>query len=372
MRNRRQTLATLLLCVGAFTHPAMSRAGFMDQFMDPTDGQFDTSDWLLKKQGFLPVPIVITEPAVGYGGGAALVFFHRKQGVDYDPDGPAPRRLPPNVTAVFGAATENGTWAAGGMHFGSWREDHIRYLGGAGYANVNVSFFRGGRSLEFNIEAPLIFQDIEFRLGDSDFFLGGRYQFSDVTATLETGLPNLLPSRNSRIGGLGLVTRFDSRDNIFTPNRGQDATLVGNFYAPALGGTSTWQELEYKLRSFHPLGDRVVLSLRFDGASTWGDVPFYTLPFVRLEGIPTLRYQGNSAGAGEARARWRFYKRWSVVGFFGLGWTAGDRATDDGPFPAGGGGFRYFLARKLGLEAGIDVARGPETTAFYIIVGNAW
>jgi len=155
MRNRHRTLAALVLCVGALTHPSMSRAGFPDQFVDPTDGQFDTSEWLLRKEGFLPVPIIITEPAVGYGGGAALVFFHGKRDQEHDPDDPTPRRLPPNVTAVFGAATENGTWAAGGMHFGSWKEDRIRYLGGAGYANVNASFFRGGHSIEFNLEAGI-------------------------------------------------------------------------------------------------------------------------------------------------------------------------------------------------------------------------
>jgi len=37
-----------------------------------------------------------------------------------------------------------------------------------------------------------------------------------------------------------------------------------------------------------------------------------------------------------------------------------------------GTGFRYLLARKLGLGAGIDVARGPEETVVYIIFGSAW
>ena len=39
---------------------------------------------------------------------------------------------------------------------------------------------------------------------------------------------------------------------------------------------------------------------------------------------------------------------------------------------AGGLGIRYFLARHLGLRVGIDIARGPDETAFYITVGNAW
>jgi hypothetical protein len=33
---------------------------------------------------------------------------------------------------------------------------------------------------------------------------------------------------------------------------------------------------------------------------------------------------------------------------------------------------RYLIARKLGLYAGIDVARGPEDTVVYVQVGSAW
>ncbi len=39
---------------------------------------------------------------------------------------------------------------------------------------------------------------------------------------------------------------------------------------------------------------------------------------------------------------------------------------------AGGLGFRYRLARKLGLQVGLDVAQGPEDTAVYLTMGSAW
>jgi hypothetical protein len=35
-------------------------------------------------------------------------------------------------------------------------------------------------------------------------------------------------------------------------------------------------------------------------------------------------------------------------------------------------GFRYYLAKAMGLHAGVDVARGPEDSAIYLIVGSAW
>jgi hypothetical protein len=54
--------------------PVWARAG-RGAFRDSTDGRFDLSEWLLRRKGFLLVPIIVTEPAVGYGGGASVVFF---------------------------------------------------------------------------------------------------------------------------------------------------------------------------------------------------------------------------------------------------------------------------------------------------------
>ncbi len=35
-------------------------------------------------------------------------------------------------------------------------------------------------------------------------------------------------------------------------------------------------------------------------------------------------------------------------------------------------GFSISPARKLGLQSGIDIARGPEDTSIYPTVGSAW
>ena len=65
---------TILLSILLYASPASSEP-FFDRFKDPKDGAFDTSEWLIERSGFLPVPIFISDPAVGYGGGMALLFF---------------------------------------------------------------------------------------------------------------------------------------------------------------------------------------------------------------------------------------------------------------------------------------------------------
>ena len=68
-------------------------------FTDPEDGQFDVSDFLLKHKGALPVPILITEPAVGYGLGLGLLFFSDPSSdAGAGPPRNGKERVPPNVT----------------------------------------------------------------------------------------------------------------------------------------------------------------------------------------------------------------------------------------------------------------------------------
>ena len=76
----------------------------------------------------------------------------------------------------------------------------------------------------------------------------------------------------------------------------------------------------------------------------------------------------------EGEGRWQFNDRWSAVGFLGTGvaQTRGERFDATEKVASGGVGFRYRLARKFGMDVGMDIARRPGTTAVYLIVGNSW
>ena len=62
-----------MACVAAAG--ARAGEGLREIFKDPEDSRLDASQWLVGRRRFLPVPLVITESAVGYGGGLALAFF---------------------------------------------------------------------------------------------------------------------------------------------------------------------------------------------------------------------------------------------------------------------------------------------------------
>ena len=97
-------------------------------------------------------------------------------------------------------------------------------------------------------------------------------------------------------------------------------------------------------------------------------------PFIVMRGIPIMRYQGDITALAETEWRWDFTNRHSLVTFGGAAKAIsnGDTFQESSWRVAGGLGWRYLLARKLKLRAGIDIARGPEDWAYYIVFGTNW
>lgn len=365
--------ALLLAAVSALSGawPAAARAGLGDGFVDPTDGAFDASAWLATRKGFVPLVMPITEPAVGYGAAAGLVFFHPRAGAP-PPGAEGGRFVPPSLSAAMAFATANGSWGAGGGHMGVWREDSVRYLGLGAYASMNLDFYDAtGTARRFEMEVVPVVQEAVFRIAGSRLYAGGRWIFAHSGIRFADARPDgLLGSEaESVLSGAGAVLTWDGRDTIFTPSDGTRAEASFLWYDPALGSDYRFWKLSAYQLGYFPVTDSVVAALRVDAQVTGGDVPFYALPFVRLRGIPALRYQGDAVVVAEAEVRWDVVRRWSAVGFAGVG--AVDAVRDEVAWNAGGG-FRYLLARAFGLRMGLDVARGPEEWAFYVVFGNMW
>ncbi|MET0917448.1 MAG: glyceraldehyde-3-phosphate dehydrogenase, partial [Burkholderiales bacterium] len=167
---------------------------------------------------------------------------------------------------------------------------------------------------------------------------------------------------------------YDSLDNVFTPTRGVYAESSYMASRKGLGATDDFERFEQVLIGWWPVRDDVTLGARGNYAWSSSGTPFFMRPFIQLRGVPAMRYQGDQMGLAEVEARWQFYGRWSVVAFGGGGTTRSERNgfSTTQNVGSGGVGFRYELARKFGLHAGIDIAHSPGTTAFYIQVGNAW
>lgn len=353
---------------------------FRNYFIDTTDNAFDMSRYLASVVGFMPTPIIITEPAVGYGGGLSLMYFHRtkeeKETGEFS-------KYPPSISILAGMYTENGTWGVLLAHQGNYMKNHLRYLGAVGWINLNADFYYSGNflkdiALRFNLDGFVIYQQLLYRPWKPRLFMGLNYSIfmSEASFKSDLDIPKLDDlTSDIRTGGINAVIQWDTRDNIFTPDKGTYITLEGGYYGPALGGQKEYLNLELRAYYFtHVVSKKLISGYRFHGQYKWDDVPFYALPFIQMRGIPALRYQGNMAYTVETEWRWNFWRRWSVLGFVGSGWVAKEfnELLIDQARIAYGTGFRYFVAREYGMHMGLDFAWGPESFAWYITLGSAW
>ena len=373
----------MLRGLAAFLAFCAALPALAQSFSDPEDGALDMSEFIIDYKGFLPIPLIITEPAVGYGGGLGLMFV-RNSLRERKAESEGGYVAPPDVFGAAFAATENGTKfaAAGGMiTFGEHEE--WRYRGGIARIDANLDFYgtgsdlgTGDRSIGFNLDGWASSQQFLRRIGNTSHFVALRWIYLDLTSTFDPTRPQpaaALRPRELRSSGVGPSLEHDSRDNIFTPSRGMHAALDALFYSPEIGGDDKFQTYRAHVFHFTPIGGALVLGSRFDARAARGEVPFYQLPFIDLRGVPKGRYQDRTVSAVEAELRWAVTPRWSLVGFAGGGkaW-GGETFSEANAVFAGGMGLRYLIARRLGIHMGIDIARGPEETAFYIQVGSAW
>ena len=345
-------------------------------FKDTLDGALDMSEWLNEMYGFVPVPTIITEPAVGFGGALGLLFIDRNEQIE----GGNP--VPPDIAMAGGFYTSNKSWGVLGLYKTHFKEDQFRLTVGGMYASVNLTYYFTGplgmdREAKFNIKGSGGMTEFLVRLGNKRIYAGLGYVFFSNDVVFDPGeiLPDLDPIEfDSRIGGLGPVLELDTRDNTFTPNRGVRSRLKYRFNDEFLGSSFRFHQLEWRNAGYLQFSDKWIGGLRIDYQQSWDDTPFYAQPFVQLRGVPAMRYQGSLVLLAETEERWNFSSRWSVVAFAGLGTAANGLGSFDEVDLAYnfGTGIRYLVARLYGAYMGVDIARGPEQWAFYIQFGNAW
>jgi hypothetical protein len=348
------------------------------RFFDPEDGQLDLSYFLEHPRGFLPIPIIVTEPAVGYGGGAAGMFLRPRK--EAGEEGWAF----PNISAAGAFATQNGTWGAFGGDASRWLDGRLRTLIGAGTGRVNLDFYGLGldpssvyQKVRYSLEFTGAVAQANWQLAPKlPWAIGLRYVYADVDPVLRDQplFPNLADRVRVKVSAPTPILEFDTRDNLFTPTRGVYAESSWLASRKSLGATDDFERFTQVLMGWYSVTSAVTVSARGNYAWSSNSTPFFLRPYVQLRGVPAVRYQGDQAASLEVEARWQFYGRWSVVAFAGAGTTRSDRGsfTARQNVGSGGAGFRYELARKFGLNAGLDVAHSPGTTAVYFVVGNAW
>ena len=351
---------------------------------DSLDHAFDLSDYIIYAHGFIVVPTIITEPALGGIGGAVVPVFLKKHAPVIDDNGKK-RFINPDITGGIGMYTGNKSWMVGAFRSSSLIKSRILYRIMAGYGDMNLSFYENlpnGNDLEFklNFKSTAFYTQWLKQFRNPKWSAGPQYLFLNSNITLPDLNLNLPPSFvkpkdiNSLVSQFGGAIQFDGRDNIFTPDKG--IRIQSDFFwsDDAIGSDYDAWRVNLSAIGYYPLSKKLIGGLRIEGEQAFGSPPFYLLPGINLRGIPAARYQGKTSLVTEAEFRWDVYRRWSLMAYGGLAsaFNDWDQAFAKPVVYNYGSGFRYLLARKFKLRMGIDVAKGPEEWAYYIVFGSNW
>jgi hypothetical protein len=374
-----------------------------DLFTDQFDGKLDASRFLSENAyGFLPVPIIITDPSVEGGLGMTGLFFHESEEdqakrleIMQDENNIEASRsiMPPNVSAVFAAYTGNQSYFIGGGHLGFFKQGRVRYLGGGGYGDVDIDFYGFAdisldRPITINTSAKVLMQNLKFKLGQSAFYVGPiqRYVNADVSivkadenlatlSSLSSDLNNVL-SASIVTSGAGLTLEYDSRNNFFSPTSGFKYEFNYLWFDNAIGSDIDYNLIEFSALNYFKLSNkwRTALRVEADYVDAAQVLPPFATPSISLRGIPSARYQGQSVAMTEVELAYKINFRWEVSAFAGIGKTSDSfsELSSASSRTTRGLGIRYLIARRYDFNMGIDIAKGPEDSVFYIQAGSAW
>ena len=376
-----------ILALGIISSRLQAQDNKKVSLKDTLDNALDFSDYLINMHGFIPWPTIISEPALGnFGGALALVFISPKKSMKEEQQ----FRFP-DINGVGGMYTLNNSWGVAGLRQASIPSIGMRYTVAFGYCDVNMDFYRESEFLgevkrTFGLKPWFAMADVNENVYKHKIFVGLKYIYTktriDYHAPLVDSIPIIaeifdIPDEfefDQQLGLLGFYVDVDFRNSMFTPDKG--IRWMTTYYTSSSLTASDFEldRLETFVNAFFQPYKPWVCGLKAEYQIVTQDAPFYYYPYLNMRGFPMMRYQGQQTLLFETEQRFDITRRWSVVGFVGTGRTFSDEdyMKDNTWHVAGGGGFRYLIARLFGLRMGVDIAVGPDQVSYYIIFGHNW
>jgi outer membrane protein assembly factor BamA len=333
---------------------------------------------------FVIMPIPISNPTIGTGLAAAAMYLYK---ID--------EASPTSNTMAGALYTDTESWAAGVAQTTHFKADRYRANGVAGYGSFNLKFYGigneagdRGRHIDINQEG-VVFIPKFLRAVRENLYAGIQYRLLKI----DTSFPNLnipdcpicdelrenLRNRlNIVSSGVGLLCDYDTRDNSYYPFHGTFLTMNATIVDEAVGSDMDYQIYEASYSRYMELARNHILALGGVGRFTFGEVPIFDLCLFGmnnyLRGYVGGQYRDKMMLAGQVEYRWRFYKRFGMVAFAGVGEVAPsiDEFNSENLLPSAGAGLRFMASEENRVNVSIDYAFGKDTDALYFRIGEAF
>ena len=330
---------------------------------------------------FVIAPIPIVNPTLGLGLAVGAAYLYQIDEGSY-----------PSISGAGGLYTDTDSKAFAIGQSANFHGNDWKIVGGLGAYDLNLEFYgvgsgAGDDDLFLPVNQQGWFAGVKgLRRIKGHWYGGLSYAYITVASTFDlSGLvpefPVEPPSESedaSAIAALGLVGEYDSRDSQFSATRGALFEMSISTSNEAIGSDFDFSSIRVSYNHYWSLKENLVLAARGSGCAVPGDAPYYALckfgVFPDLRGYVAGRYRDETMLAFQSEIRWLFSKKFSAVGFAGVGDVAASVSEYDlkGLLPSFGGGIRYLLSAENGLNISIDYAYGKDSDAIYFFVGQAF
>jgi len=376
--SRFPALLVALLCITPAISLAAADGGDAEESTAAIDlAEEETKFKFLKNKpkNLLLVPIPTSSPTFGTG----LILG----GAYYYPQTEEQKKAQPaSFTGAAAAYTSNDSWAAGVMQQNYWKEDTWRFTGVAAYLDLKLGLIPpeseniAEKSVDWLVNGSFFQARISRKLR-GDWYLGLSARYLDITQAIDLDVEDDGFNIESKISapGVGVHLDFDSRDMPSNAYQGRYLELKAIGSHQSDSEADSYQSYHARFRSYHPLHDSLVLAWEINGCARGGQVPLWDTCRLGLRGFPATDYLGKKSVYAQAELRWRFYKRWGVVGFAGAGRmndTFG-RHGEDETIPRYGVGIRFMVLESQRINVRVDYARSNKgNEAWYLSVTEAF
>ena len=335
----------------------------------------DETPLTLQRGDFVAVPIPMSNPTFGSGliAGAAYFYPQTKE---------QKAAQPASLTGIAGAYTDNDSKALAVVQQNYWNNNNWRFTGGLAAADFRLSLLApeesgDSPSLDWRVQGYAFIARLSGQLSKG-WYVGLQSRFADVEQSLATSdvasASDLSVLPDIRAAGLGAYVEYDTRDMPTNAFEGRYLKIDALFNSEQLGGNSNYQNYNLTFSAYHRLSKPLVLAWQLRGCLRSGEAPLWDGCTINLRGFPATDYLGASSGSGQAEVRWKFHKRWGLVGFAGAGYSRDAYAEqrDREWVPSYGVGVRFTVLPAKRINMRLDYARSKDDDAIHFLVGEAF
>ena len=326
----------------------------------------------------LPIGFYTPDTKIGGGVGGLLTFNFRQ-------DTLGARRSSVTIGAVYTQLNQVLLY----FPFQLFPKNQSYWLNGElGYYRYVFNYFGMGNTIpnDYIEKYTAVFPRVRLNLAKKiapGLFLGIRYTFDDKSITRRDSFGFLERDRpegwqGGRVSGAGLGLNYDTRDQIFYPNRGY--LIESQLYTEGgyTGSDFRYDRFAVDAARYWPLKHKSVLALNAAVTLTRGTVPFHQMPNLggprRLRGYYEGKYRDRHLVLVQSEYRFPIYKRFSGTAFGGLGWVAPTLSAFALKYTRwhSGAGLRFVLDKAQRINIRADYGFGAGSSGFYLTVGEAF